>query len=180
MGRRLTIRIGSACSPFTAFLPTTILGMLFALVSPAYGTDTIVIGRAVDNSYAGTLTDSYNAANPCPPDSICMDGIYRWVINSMRIVAGPTLKRHIIALDFQHIGVNADYLKSLRLFVLRPIGEVEISHLPGDRYYLVSPSPVYEDGSFCISVDPSASGLRVKNVTKRNDGSFCFDHRQLE
>jgi hypothetical protein len=53
-------------------------------------------------------------------------------------------------------------------------------HSSDDRYYLVSSSPVHDDGTYCISVDPNASGLQLKNVTKRDDGYFCFDHHLLQ
>ena len=162
------------------FCRITNVGILLALVSPAYAADSIVIGRALSNSYARALSDSYEAAKPCPEDYICMDVIFRWVIDPERIVAGPALKGRIKALTFQHTGVNDRYLKSLRLFVFRPIGDIEIPHSPDDGYYLVSSSPVYDDGTYCISVDPSASGLQLKNVTKRNDGNFCFGHHVLQ
>jgi hypothetical protein len=141
------------------FCLITSLGFLLALMPTAYAADSIVIGKAVSNSYAKDLSDSYEAANPCPEDSLCMDVIFRWVIDPKKIIAGPAPKGRVKALTFQHTGVNDHYLKSLRLFVFRPIGDVEIPHSSDDRYYLVSSSPLYDDGTYCISVDPSASGL---------------------
>jgi hypothetical protein len=162
------------------FRPITSFGILLALISPAYAADSIVIGRAASNSYAKALSDSYDAVRGCPEDYICMDVIYRWFIDPAKTVAGPALKGRIRALTFQHTGVNDRYLKSLRLFVFRPIADLEIPHSSDDRYYLVSSSPVYDDGTYCISVDPSASGLQLKNVTERNDGYYCFDHKLLQ
>jgi hypothetical protein len=109
-----------------------------------------------------------------------MDVIFRWDIDPARVIAGPAPKGRIKALTLQHTGVNDRYLKSLRLFVFRPIECVEIPHSSDDKYYLVSSSPVYDDGTYCISVDPGASGLQLKNVTKSNDGYYCFDHQLLK
>jgi hypothetical protein len=162
------------------FCRVTILGILLFVVSPAYAADSIVIGRALNNSYAKALSDSYLAAKRCPEDTICMDVIYRWTIDPERVIAGPAIKGRIRALNFQHTDLNNRYVESVRLFVFRPIADVEIPHSPDDRYYLVSSSPIYEDGTYCISVDPSTSGLKLKNVTEKNDGSFCFDHRLVQ
>jgi hypothetical protein len=106
-----------------------------------------------------------------------MDGIFRWIIDPARAVSDPALKGRIRALTFQHTEAND---KLFRLFVLRPLEDIEIPHSPGDKYYLVSASPIYDDGTYCISVDPSASGLQLKHVTKGNDGYFCFDHHLLK
>jgi hypothetical protein len=150
----------------------TILGFLVALISPALGADSIVLARALSNSYAASV--------PCPEDEICLDVLYRWAIDPKRTVAGPKIKGRIEAIRFQHVGVNDGYLKSLHLFVLRPIGEVEVPHPPNVTYYLVSSSPIYDDGNYCISVDPKSSGLHLKNVVAGNDGDFCFDHKLLQ
>lgn len=149
-------------------------GIFLVLVPQAYAADSIIIGRAVSNSYAKALDE---AAGPCPEDSICLDAIFRWIIVPTSTLAGPPLKGRIRALTYQHTGMND---KSVRLFVLRPIGNVEIPHSHDDRYYLVSSSPVYDDGTYCISVDPCASGLHLRNVTKRGDGNYCFDHHLLQ
>jgi hypothetical protein len=93
-------------------------GILIALISPAYAADSIVIGRAVSNSYAKALSDSYEAAKPCPEESICMEVIFRWVIDAEKIIAGPAPQGRLKALTFQHTGVNDRYLKSLRLSCL--------------------------------------------------------------
>jgi hypothetical protein len=172
-----TIGMGRAYSRRFVGMPG--LGFLLAFMLPAYAADSIVIGNAVSNTFAKALTDADKKARPCPEDSLCMDVIYRWVIDTERIIAGPTLKGPISALRFQHIGVNNRYLKSIRLFIFRPIAEVEISHFSNDRYYLVATSPLYEDGTYCISVDPAEIGLQLKTITKKDDGYFCFDHQLL-
>ena len=148
------------------------LGFLITLASPAFGADSIVMGRALGESYA--------ARSPCAEDEICLDALFRWVINPEKTVAGPKLKGRIVALRFQHVDVTSPYLQSLRLLVLRPIAEVGVPHSSDVEYVLVSPSPIYGDGNYCISVDPSISGLKLKKVTVANDGDYCFDHKLLQ
>jgi hypothetical protein len=110
-----------------------------------------------------------------------MDSIYRWVIDSTKTLVGPRIKGRVTAETYQHVGVNNRYLRSLRLFVLRPVTETrDAPHAPGVTYYIVSSSPIYEDGNYCLSIDPGVSGLRLKSVRTRGDGSYCFDHKLLQ
>jgi hypothetical protein len=161
-----------ACVANLVFMKRVCFIACFALASTASGEDSIVIGRA--------LSDAYAAALPCAEDEICMDSLYRWVIDSAKTLAGPKVDGRIIAESYQHVGVNNRYLKSLRLFVLRPATETrDAPHAPGVKYFLVSSSPIYEDGNYCLSIDPGATGLRLKNVMVRNDGTYCFDHKLL-
>jgi hypothetical protein len=149
-----------------------VLGLSITLASAAFAADSVVVGRALSDSYAASL--------PCPKDEICLDALYRWVIDSERTIAGPKVRGRIAAQRSQHADVTDSYLQSLRLFVLRPISEVEAPHSAGVKYYLVSSSPIYEDGKYCISVDPSISGLKLQHVTVGNDGSYCFDRKLLQ
>jgi hypothetical protein len=79
------------------------------------------------------------------------------------------------------MGHTLTYLRSLRLFVLRPLTEIRDAPRASDaKYYLVASSPIYKDGSYCISVEPTELGLALKNVRTGSDGTFCFDHKQVE
>jgi hypothetical protein len=84
------------------------------------------------------------------------------------------------ALNFQHTDLIRTYLNSVHLFVLRPIVEVEVAHSPDVKFYLVSSSPIYKDGNYCISVDPRASGLNLKDVVQNSHGDYCFSHKLLQ
>lgn len=143
------------------------------LASTAFGADSVVMGRAISNTYSAGL--------PCGETKICLDSIYLWVIDPAKSLAGPKISRRVTAETYQHVGVNRRYLRSLRLFVLRPLTEIrDAPHAIDAKYYLVASSPIYKDGSYCISVDPTELGLTLKNVRTGSDGTFCFDHKQLE
>jgi hypothetical protein len=145
---------------------------LIALAPSAFGADSLVMGRALSDSYAAVL--------PCAEDEICLDSLYRWIIDPAKTLAGPKIRRRITAERFQHADMKGGYLQSLRLFVLRPIAEVDAPHSTDVTYFIISSSPIYEDGNYCISVDPSSIGLNLKKVTAQNDGTYCFDHKLLQ
>jgi len=142
------------------------------LASSAFGADSVVVGRAISNTYSAGL--------PCGENEICLDSIYLWVIDPAKALAGPKINGRITAETYQHVGVNRHYLRSLRLFVLRPLTEIRDARASDAKYYLVASSPIYKDGSYCISVDPTELGLALKNVRTGSDGTFCFDHKQVE
>jgi hypothetical protein len=143
------------------------------LASSAFGADSVVVGRAISNTYSAGL--------PCGENEICLDSIYLWVIDPAKALAGPKINGRLTAETYQHVGVNRHYLRSLRLFVLRPLTEIRDALRASDaKYYLVASSPIYKDGSYCISVDPTELGLALKNVRTGSDGTFCFDHKQVE
>ncbi len=108
-----------------------------------------------------------------------MDAVYSWSINVTKTLAGPEVRGQVRAVTMQHVGVNDRFRKSIRLFVLRPIADADIAHPPDVTYYLMSLSPVYENGSYCLSVDPAAVGLKLKSVTVDEEGNFCFSHTLL-
>jgi hypothetical protein len=143
------------------------------LAFSAFGADSVVVGRAISNTYSAGL--------PCGENEICLDSIYLWVIDPAKDLAGPKINGRVIAETYQHVGGNSHYLRSLRLFVLRPLTEIrDAPHASDAKYYLVASSPIYKDGSYCISVDPTELGLALKNVWAGSDGTFCFDHKQVE
>lgn len=143
------------------------------LASSAFGADSVFVGRAVSNTYW--------AGHPCGENEICMDSIYLWVIDSSKALAGPKIAGRITAETYEDVGVNRRYLESLRLFVLRPLTETrDAPPAPNAKYYVVSFSAIYEDGNYCISIDPATVGLTLKNVRAGSDGTYCFDHKQLE
>jgi hypothetical protein len=143
---------------------------LVAVACPAFGTDTVVIGRGVSNTFAYKMS--------CPPDLVCLDAMYRWVIDVKRTVAGPAVKGHVTALVAQHVDATPQFVESTRLFVLRPVQDLPLPDTFGANFYLLSVSPRDNMGRYCISVNPRDVGLKIdrSRVTiDSNSGKFCFD-----
>jgi hypothetical protein len=76
----------------------------------------------------------------------------------------------------QHVDVTREFLKSLRLFVLRPIDDEKQRSLLGADYYLVDMSKPIE--MYCLWLDPKAEGLSTDDVVESGEGNskrHCFE-----
>jgi hypothetical protein len=150
-----------------SFLP---IAFLVAVACPAFGTDTVVIGRGISNTFAFKMS--------CPPDLVCLDAMYQWVIDVKRTVAGPAVKGHVTALVAQHVDATPQIVESTRLFVLRPIQDLPVPDTFGANFYLLAVSPRDNMGRYCLSVNPRDVGLKIDrsrvNIDS-NSGNFCFD-----
>ena len=144
--------------------------LLVAVASPASAIDSVVIGKGVSNTFAYKVN--------CPPDFVCLDAMYQWVIDVDRTVVGPAAKGRITALVAQHVDATPQFVKSSRLFVLRPIQDLLLPDTFGANFYLLSVSPPDNMGRYCLSVNPGDVGLKIdqSRVTiDSNSGNFCFD-----
>ena len=150
-----------------SYLP---FAFLVAVACPAFGTDTVVIGRGISNTFAFKMS--------CPPDLVCLDAMYQWVIDVKRTVAGPAVKGHVTALVAQHVDATPQIVESTRLFVLRPIQDLPVPDTFGANFYLLAVSPRDNMGRYCLSVNPRDVGLKIDrsrvNIDS-NSGNFCFD-----
>jgi hypothetical protein len=150
----------------------TLLAGSLALSGAARGADSVVVGHGIANQYYAAL--------PCPADSICLDGQYRWELEAARTIVGPLVTGRVRALISQHTDATRKFVQSVELFVLRPIQDPGLRKASGAQYYLLSLSPRYEKNQYCLSVRPSEVGLAVpESQISKNEGGYCFPESLL-
>jgi hypothetical protein len=172
LGNAFPRRSTSSLDPVNRAVLILLLGV--TLASPALGADTVAIGKGISNSFASDLT--------CEGETICLDSLYMWIFDATRTVSGPTVKGRTKALIAQHVDATPQFVKSVELFVLRPIEDVKLRRSSGANYYLLSVSPRYADDMYCVSVDPEDLGLNLPKleVTREAEGGhFCFKRKLL-
>jgi hypothetical protein len=146
----------------------------FAVAPVAVAADSVVLGHGVSNAFL--------SPQPCPEGSICMDSNYVWVLHADRTVAGPTVTGRVRAIASQHTEATSQFVKSVELFVLRPIQDPSVRKSSGAEYYLVSPSRKNTLGQYCLLVRPADVGLALNAAEVKVDsdnGYFCFSSRVL-
>jgi hypothetical protein len=137
--------------------------------TPVFADDSVIIGRGISNSFQFKVD--------CPADWLCVDAQYLWVLSADRTVVGPPIEGKVRAIAIQHVDATQTYVNSVELFVLSRISGPSPS---GADFWIVALSPRYPDGRYCLSVDPSAIGLRLDPAkVSAHDGSYCFDARLL-
>lgn len=115
---------------------------------------------------------------PCPEDSICLNGWYRYNVTVDRTLHGPELRSLIRAVHSQHTEFNHKYRRALRLFVLRHIDDAKVrAELQAD-YYLIGLSPARQ--LYCLGGAPGDIGLSDTSVAVAGQDSFCFSADQVE
>lgn len=154
------------------------ISLLFFLVgmfaiSSAFSADSVVIGRGIKNYFL--------LVPPCPqdPDSglvaICMDAEYVWELKAYRSLVGPDIEGTVRAISYQHTEAKSEYVRSVELFVLRPISDARIQNSSHAAYYLVESSPRYADDFYCLE-DPIGLGLAIQesDIIINGNGDRCF------
>jgi hypothetical protein len=142
----------------------------FALATAAVAADSVVLGHGVSNAFL--------SAQACPPGSLCMDANYLWVLDADRTLTGPAVKGRVRAIVSQHTDATSKFVKSVELFVLRPIQDPSTRKSTGAEYYLVSLSARDSRGRYCLSVNPSDVGLTLNDSEVAVDGIsgyYCFN-----
>jgi len=161
-------------SRFVAFLGA------IAIASPAFAEDSVVLGHGVSNAFL--------SRQPCPQpadkrlERICMDANYTWILDAVRTVAGPRIRGRVRAVASQHTAASAQFVKSVELFVVRPIEDPAIRRTDKATYYLVALSPLDSQGRYCLSVSPTEVGLTLDPAAVKADaasGYFCFSASAL-
>ena len=104
-----------------------------------------------------------------------MDADYVWVLDALQTIAGPKVAGRVHAIASQHTDATDQFVKSVELFVLRPIHDAGLQQSSGAKYFLVALSPRV-DGTYCLSVKPSEVGLNLDSSEVKIDeqGYFCF------
>jgi hypothetical protein len=151
-----------------------------AITSPAVSEDSVILGHGVSNAFL--------ALPPCPQPAypnfanICLDANYVWVINAVHTVAGPMISGSVRAFSVQHTRATAQFVKSVELFVLRPIADPAIRRSAKARYYLVTFSSRDAQGRYCLPLSPTEVGLKLTPAEVKVDavsGDFCFSASAL-
>ncbi len=162
----------------TSLLDLMRISLLFFLVgvfatSSAFSADSVVIGRGIKNYFL--------LVPPCPqdPDSglvaICMDAEYVWELKANRSLVGPNIEGTVRAISYQHTEAKSEYVRSVELFVLRPISDPRIQNSSHAAYYMVESSPRYADDFYCLE-DPIGLGLAIQesDIIVNGNGDRCF------
>src|ERR1700747_640947 len=147
---------------------------VFALASSAVAADSVVVGHGISNSFLSSRT--------CLPDPLCMTASYVWVLDAKRTVSGPKVVGRVRAIMLQHVGATSKYVKSVELFVLRPIEDLSTRKSSGADYLLVSLSPLDSQGRYCLQMNPGDVGLKLaaSEVTvDASSGNYCFSAAAL-
>lgn len=148
--------------------------ILVLIATEVLGEDSVVLGRGISNEFV------FNP--PCPEGSICLNSMYLWEFSAKRTVAGPTVKGKVRFLAAQHMDAAPKYVRSVELFILRPIEDKRVVESTGAHYYLRSLSPRFDNGTYCVSVDPLEAGLELtkSDVTVDPDSGYhCFKASRL-
>jgi hypothetical protein len=145
------------------------------VVSGAFAADSVVLGHGVSNTFLSKL--------PCDHKKyICMDANYVWVLDADRTVADPSMLGRVRAIAVQHVDATEAFIKSVKIFVLRPIEDTKFRASSGAGYYLVALSPRYSDGCYCLAVKPNEVDLTLSpsQIVVNDTGAFCFDAKALK
>jgi hypothetical protein len=153
--------------------------LLVLLVNLGFGdrasaVDSVVLGHGISNRFLSTP--------PCPQDAdanyvtVCMDGDFMWVLHAERTVVGPHISGTVKAIASQHTEVRSEFVRSVELFVLRPIEDRQLRKSSGARYYIMALSPKDSKGCYCLQVQLEEVGLRLDkaDIIAGDGGAACF------
>jgi hypothetical protein len=99
-------------------------------IGVARAADSVVLGRAVSNTYNPDV-------NTCPAPDVCTDPFFIWEISVSRTITGPPVIGRAHASRIQHTGFVRAYMRRKRVFLLRPIDDLEQRALFHADYDLV-------------------------------------------
>jgi hypothetical protein len=110
-----------------------------------------------------------------------MDANYKWTLEAVRTVVGPPIKGKFIAIASQHTDATSKFVRSVELFILRPIDDPSLRESSGANYYLLLLSPRYPRGQYCLAENPMQFGLKIEPAELKVDeqGYFCFPAQAL-
>jgi hypothetical protein len=134
---------------------------------PAEGEASVVLGRALTNAHVPALA--------CPEAS-CWESAYAWDLEASRTLAGPDVRGRVRAVISAHGAANSKYVRSIELFVIRPLASDEVRITTGATHVVVAVATRTREGKYCLPTDPRSLGLNVDS--RQNDyGDFCFSRR---
>ena len=93
------------------------------------------------------------------PDGIMQLSVYVIELEAKRTLAGPPVAGRVRALIVAHTEANEKYVKSIELFVLRPVENFDAGESKSPLSSLISLSPRHSGGKYCLDTDPNSLGL---------------------
>jgi hypothetical protein len=140
-----------------------ILVGVLPFIGVARAADSVVLGRAVSNTYNPDV-------NTCPGPDVCTDPFFVWEISVSRTISGPPVSGRVQASRLQHAGFVRAYMRRKRVFLLRPIDDLAQRTLLHADYVLVDMS---ED--LCLFSEPRDIPTADIHVVRTDRGdSYCF------
>jgi hypothetical protein len=99
-----------------------------------------------------------------------------WVLHAERTVVGPSVFGTVKAIASQHTEARSEFVRSVELFVLRPIEDRQLRKSSGAQYYIVALSPKDSNGRYCLQVELEEVGLRLDkaDIIAGDGGAACF------
>src|SRR4051812_32664287 len=79
----------------------------------AWAVDSVVLGHGLSNAFFGEIE--------CQPTDLCMDSLYVWQLDAKQTLAGPRVQGRVRAVIAVHGPATSGFVKSVELFVLRPV-----------------------------------------------------------
>ena len=152
--------------------PFSLLALLvgpLAWVGTARAADSVILGRAVSNTY---LPGIEGACGPLSADELCMNVWFVWEISAKRTVTGAPISGRVRAARSQHTTFVRSYMRRNRLFLLRPIEDPEQRRLLQADFHLVDMS-----ADNCLEVEPRGLNAQDPGVTHQHTERgdvYCF------
>ena len=138
-----------------------ILVVVLASGHPARAADSVVVGRAVSNTFIPTVYDG------CV-DGICLEPWFVWKLSISRTISGPPVTGRVLASHQQHAGFTG--IERYRVFLLSPIEQPAQRKILHADFYLVEMSE-----NQCLSEKPQELSAADVHVVHTDHGDrYCF------
>ena len=142
------------------------------IAASATAAESVVLGKGVSNAYAADVA--------CTDIRACMQSVYVWEFDATRTITGPPVIGRVKVLATQHTDATSKFVRSVELFVVRPIDDPAVRKTYDAEYYLVGLSPRYERSTYCLPVNPADIGLNIPSSeinVEPDSGYYCFARR---
>ena len=130
------------------------------------------MGKGVSNEYVADVA--------CTDLRACMQAVYVWEFDATRTITGPPVVGRVKVVATQHTDATSKFVRSVELFVVRPIDDPAVRKAYDAAYYLVGLSPRYERSTYCLPVNPQDIGLTLPSsqiTVEPDNGHYCFARR---
>lgn len=127
----------------------------------------VVLGHGVSNTFFSKAS--------CARDSVCLDSWYVWKITVTQTVAGAAVPGIVSVLAEQHTEATTEFVRSVELFVLRPVTDAALSAASHSNFEVLAMSARDDHGRYCLPFTPSDVGLKLAPTEVDHSGDrYCF------
>jgi hypothetical protein len=164
----MTERVERQRSPYIPCPAWVVLAALFLAVTDARAANSIVIGDGIEIVEVGEPLNDWVMG-------------YVWLIDARQTISGPPVTGKVRIVAASHAQPTDAYLKTVQLFVLSPAISDGNESTTEPRFSLITSSPLYRGGKYCVPFKPSEIGIPLgdPDVEQDNDGSYCFTKKAL-